>query len=111
MQQATKEKIAELQSMEQKMENILLQKQNFASQLLEVENALAELQDVKGEAYKIIGNIMVSTSREDLKKDLSNRKEILDLRVTSLEKQEDKVKLESKKLQEEVMKDMKKKDG
>ena len=49
--------------------------------------------------------------REDLKKDLSNRKEILDLRVTSLEKQEDKVKLESKKLQEEVMKDMKKKDG
>ncbi|MBI2110713.1 prefoldin subunit [Candidatus Woesearchaeota archaeon] len=111
MQQSTKEKIMQLQTLEQRMQNLLLQKQNFQTQTLEVENALAELKNGKGETYKIIGNVMIAMKREELKKDLTNRKEILDLRVKSLEKEEEKTKSASSILQEEVMKELKKKDG
>ena len=52
MQQSTKEKIMQLQTLEQRMQNLLLQKQNFQTQTLEVENALAELKNGKGETYK-----------------------------------------------------------
>ena len=49
--------------------------------------------------------------KEELQQDLTNRKEILDLRVKSLEKEEEKTKNASSILQEEVMKELKKKDG
>ena len=111
MQQATQEKIAQLQTLEQKMQALLMQKQTFQTQVLEVENALSELKEGTGETYKIIGNIMVATKREELKKDLANRKEVLDLRLKSLEKQEEKIKIDSSKLQSEVMKELKKEDG
>ena len=111
MQSETKEKIMHLQTLEQQMQNLLLQKQNFQTQLLEIENALSELKEGSGETYKIIGNIMIASKREDLKKDLGNRKEIIELRIKNLEKQEEKIKNESHNIQEEVMQSLKKKDG
>jgi prefoldin beta subunit len=103
------EKINELQLLEQNSQSFMLQKQNFQVQLMEVESALKELEKTK-EAYKIVGNIMVSSSKSDLKKDLESKKEMLELRVKSLEKQEEKLKEKSSKLQEEVMLEMKEKE-
>ncbi len=100
----TKEKINDLQMMEQKLQSFMMQKQTFQVQLLEVENALTELKSTKGTSYKIVGNIMVETKKEDLTKDLENKKEILDLRIKSLEKQEEKIKKEASELQQEIVK-------
>jgi prefoldin beta subunit len=74
-----KEQISQLQLVEQKLQGILLQKQTFQTQLLEVENALNELKKAKGDTFKIIGNIMVASKKEALNKDLKSKKEILDL--------------------------------
>lgn len=76
---------------------------------METESALSELEKSK-EAYKIVGNIMVSSTKAQLKKDLESKKEMLELRVKSLEKQEEKIKEKSSKLQEEVMSEMKEKE-
>jgi len=103
------EKINELQLIEQNMQSFLLQKQNFQTQLLEVESALKELETTK-EAYKIVGNIMVSAKKDELKKDLESKKEMFDLRIKSFEKQEQKLKEKASKLQEEVMSQMKEKE-
>ena len=91
----TKEKINDLQLMEQKLQSFLIQKQSFQVQLLEVENALTEIKSAKGSSYKIVGTIMVETKKEDLTKDLENKKEVLDLRIKTLEKQEEKIKKEA----------------
>ena len=72
----TEQKIAQLQLMEQNLQSFLMQRQQFQSQLVEVESALKEL-DKSKESYKIVGNIMVSTSKEELKKDLEEKKYIL----------------------------------
>lgn len=99
----TEQKIAQLQLYEQSLQNILMQKQQFQSQSVEIESALKELESTK-EAYKIVGNIMVSTKKEDLKKDLNSKKETTTLRIKTLEKQEDQIREKAKKLQEEVSK-------
>ncbi len=105
--QDTQEKIQRLQLIEQNLQNFLAQKQQFQSQLFELENALKEL-ETTSQAYKIIGNIMIASNKEDLKKDLGQKKEITELRISSIEKQEKQLKDKAKKIQEEVMGSMKK---
>ena len=106
MEKETEEKIGRLQLMEQNLQNFLVQKQQFQAQLVEVESALNELKNTK-EAYKIVGNIMVSSTKEDLEKDLKEKKKMLDLRVATIEKQEDIIKEKAKKIQQEVLSKMK----
>lgn len=103
----SEEKLQKLTLLEQNLNNILLQKQNFQMQEVEIENALAELKECK-EAYQIIGNIMVKTEGDKLKKDLESKKEIIELRIRNIEKQEIKIKEEANKLQKEVINEIKK---
>ncbi len=103
----TEQKIGQLQMFEQSLQNLLVQKQQFQTQLVEVESALKELDGSK-EAYKIVANIMVSTKKEDLNKDLEEKKESLNLRIKTLEKQETTIKEKAQKLQKDVMESMKK---
>ena len=102
----TEQKIAQLQLHEQGLQNILIQKQQFQAQSIEIESALKELETTK-EAYKIVGNLMVASKKEDLKKDLESKKETVNLRIKTLEKQETQIKERAKRLQEEVSKDIK----
>jgi prefoldin beta subunit len=102
----TEQKIAQLQLYEQSLQNILMQKQQFQSQLVEIESALKELEATK-EAYKIVGNIMVNAKKEELKKDLDGKKETINLRIKTMEKQENEIREKTKKIQEEVSKKIK----
>jgi len=104
----TQESIGKLQAIEQQVQTMAMQKQQFQSQLFEVENALKELKTSKT-AYKIVGNIMVLSDKEKLEKDLQQKKEIADLRVANLDKEEKKLKEKAKKLQEELLSALKKK--
>ena len=102
----TEQQISQLQLFEQSLQNILMQKQQFQSQSMEIESALKELEK-KEKENKIVGNIMVSSKKEDLKKDLESKKEIVDLRVKTIEKQENSIREKAKKIQEEVSKNIK----
>ena len=102
----TKEKISQLQLIEQNLHTFLTQKQTFQSQLLEVENALDELESAEGNVYKVVGQVMVSSTKEKLTKDLKERFDVLKLRINSIEKQEKSVKEKAEKIQAEVMKDI-----
>jgi len=101
----SEKKLSQLQMLEQGMQNMLMQKQQFQLQQVEIESALKELEKVN-EAYKIIGNIMVLSKKEDLKSDLTSKKEVIELRIKSMEKQEDQLREKASKLQSEVLKEM-----
>ena len=106
MTKETEQKIGQLQLYEQSAQSILSQKQQFQMQLVEIESALSELEKSE-EAYKIIGNIMVASKKEDLKTDLNSKKDIVSLRLKTLEKQENQIKEKAEKLQAEVLKKIK----
>lgn len=95
-----------MQLLEQNMQNFMQQKQQFQSQLIEINSAIEELEKSE-EAYKIIGNVMVLSKKEDLKKDLGSKKEMVELRIKTIEKQEAELKEKAKKLQGEVLSEMK----
>jgi len=106
MTKEAQENVQRLQMLEQNAQAAGMQKQQFQAQLFEVEGALSELK-TSPTAYKIIGGIMIGVEKEALLKDLQNQKEMLELRVESLEKQEKQLKDKSKQLQEEVLSSVK----
>lgn len=100
----TEQKIAQLQIYEQNLQNFFIQRQTFQNQVLEIDNALKELKDTKEDTYKLVGNIMLKKSKDDLIKDLKSLKEVLDLRVKNIEKQEKSIKDKTKGMRDEVIK-------
>ena len=106
MNKEIQEKINQLSLIDQSMQQYAMQKQQFAAQLNEIDSAEKELENSNSQ-FKIIGNIMVSMDKEKLKKDLTEKKEILSLRVESFEKQEDKLREKAQALQNEVLASMK----
>lgn len=107
MDKESERKVQELQLIEQNLSNSLMQKQTFQARLLENENALKEIETSKKQSYRIIGNILVAMDKEKLKKDLTNEKEIFELRIKNIERQEEKFKEKAQQLQAEVLKDLK----
>ena len=103
----TEQKISQLQILEQNLQNFLMQKQQFQSQLIEIDSAINELVDAK-KSYKIIGNIMVDANKEVLSEDLKEKKKIVELRIKGLEKEEESIKEKAKRLQNEVISKLKK---
>lgn len=105
MTKETQEKINQLQMAEQNLQSYLQQKQSYQSQQLEIDSALKEL-DKTDQAYKIVGNIMIKNSKEDLKKGLESKKELVSMRLKNVEKQEAALREKTKQIQEEFLKEM-----
>lgn len=101
------EKISQLQMIEQNMQAILAQKQQFQAQLAEIDSALEEIKKSE-EAYKIVGNLMIKSDRKTLEDDLKKKKEIVELRLKTMERQENMLKEKAQKTQADVLGEMKK---
>ncbi|MCB9358790.1 prefoldin subunit [Candidatus Woesearchaeota archaeon] len=100
------EKISQLQLLEQGMQSFNMQKQQLQANILEFESALEELDNTDA-SYKIIGNIMVKVDQDKLKKSLEEDKKNAEIRIKAVEKQEDSMKEKAKRIQQEVMEEMK----
>ena len=109
MNKETEQKIGQLQLMEQNLQNFIMQKQKFQTQLFEIENALKELEETKDKTYKIVGTVMIASKKEDLIKDLNQTKSVLELRIKTLEKQEKSIKGKASEMQGDIMSQLKKK--
>ncbi|MBD3310586.1 prefoldin subunit beta [Candidatus Woesearchaeota archaeon] len=103
------EKMSQLQLLEQNMQALVTQKQQFQSQLNEIESALEELGKSQ-ESYKMVGNIMVKSDKKDLEEDLKKKKEVAELRIKTIEKQEASLKEKAQKTQTEVLGNIKEKE-
>ena len=98
-----KEMVFQFQTYQQQMQSILIQKESLRLQLMEIDKAVEELNTTNQEkAYKITGNIMISKPVADLKKELAENKEAIDVRIKSLEKTEERITARLKELQEKL---------
>lgn len=97
--------VGQFQTYQQQLQSVLIQKETMQMQLLEMNKALEELDSTKNEkAYKITGQIMVIKSVEELKKELGETKEAVEVRIKSLEKTEEKITEKLKGLEMELRK-------
>ncbi len=96
----TKNLIVQFQNYQQQLQSILIQKESLKMQNLEIDRAMEELNSTNQKnAYKIAGQIMISKTVEELKKELNETKENIDVRVKSLEKSEERINNKLKDLQ------------
>ncbi|MFA5796848.1 MAG: prefoldin subunit beta [Candidatus Woesearchaeota archaeon] len=96
------EKINQIQLVQQNMQNLAAQRQQFHIQLTELESALKEISSSL-KTYKIIGNIMVAQDKEKLHAELIEREEMTKVRIASIEKQEAKLREKVESLQQEIV--------
>jgi len=82
------QKIQEMQILEQKLQNTILQKQSFQMELAETDAALTEIDKAGDEVFKIIGQLMIKSEKSKIKEELLNKQKILELRISTFEKQE-----------------------
>ncbi|HLC51928.1 MAG TPA: prefoldin subunit [Candidatus Nanoarchaeia archaeon] len=99
-------KVQQLQLTQQNLQTILIQKQQIESQLAEFSSALMELSTTDS-AYKVLGKIMVAMPAERLKKELQEKKEVVEIRFQNFIQQEKKIQKTLEMLQKEALEEMK----
>jgi prefoldin beta subunit len=102
------DKVSQLQVLQQNLQNVSLQKQQLHTQVIEIDSALTELKNTS-QAYKIVGKIMLASSKEELEKDLLEKKEVIEIRLKNFVQQEEKLQQNIDDLQKEVMEELKNK--
>ncbi len=103
----TQKTIQELQILEHNLNNLLMQKQAFQLELNETLNALEEIKNTDEAIYKMVGSIMVKGDKKKIHEELSEKKDVLQMRMSSIEKQEKLFESKAKELQEEARKSFK----
>lgn len=98
----TEKQIQELQIYEQALQNFLMQKQTLDVEIGEINNAINELKKSGDEVYKILGSVMLKADKETLSKELSEKKKLLELRISSVEKQGKLIEDKAEKLKKEI---------
>ena len=86
------EQLARIQQLQSTLQSLLLQKQRLELELSETERALKALEAIPEDAkvYRAVGSILVEKTREEVVRELSERKEFLEMRSKVLARQETK---------------------
>ncbi len=100
-------KMQEIQILEQTLHNISFQKQAFQLELSETIETLKNLQSSGDEIFKIVGQLMIKADRKKTQEELGNKQKLLELRIKSIEKEEDSLSKNVVSLREELMKQKK----
>lgn len=96
--------LVRLQQLQNQLNRLLAEKSVIDSELREVNKILQELSNLPAgtTVYKIVGNLLVKTDKETIQKELDDRKEILELRSRTYQKQENLLRTQLEDLQKKV---------
>ncbi|MDQ3869860.1 MAG: prefoldin subunit beta [Thermoproteota archaeon] len=89
-----REQVSRLQQLQQNLQAIMMQKQQIELEIVETDRALEELKKigVDDAVYKSAGPLLIKANKEDTLKELEEKKDLSNTRVTVLAKQEARVK-------------------
>ena len=99
-----KEQLARLQQLQQNLQAIMMQKQQIELEISETERALEELKKTTSDdvVYKLAGPLLVKSDRDNLIKELEEKKELSNTRTVVLGKQESRVKENLKEVENKI---------
>ena len=101
--------IMQFQQVQQQAQAIATQRMQLDLQLKEVERSLAEVEklDDKAEIYKNVGAILMRSRTPLIKGGLQEKKETLELRIKTIQRQGEKAQQRLKEMQEKIQKELK----
>lgn len=91
--QQIQDKLAQFQTLQQQLQLMALQKQQFIINGNDIENALTELGKISGseKVYKAAGMLLIESSKTESEKSLKEDKEVNETRIKVVERQEKKL--------------------
>ena len=93
MQDEVRDKIMQYQQMQESLQYFMIQEQQLKSKISESEEALKKIENYnEGKIYAIVGRIMVETKKDETIVKLKEDKDIAEVRLKSMERQEAKLK-------------------
>jgi prefoldin beta subunit len=97
--------LVRFQELQEQLKAIILRKQQFDLETKEVDKALTESKNLADDAviYKSVGVLLFKTDKAKIVTELTERKEELELRVKTIEKQEQRLKLQLEELRKTIM--------
>lgn len=104
------EQLVRFEQLQQNLQAIVAQRQRVEAELMEVEKALEELKKAPQNAavYKLAGTIMLKANRDELIKELEEKKELANTRIMVLKKQEERLKSNLQEIQNKINEALKK---
>lgn len=99
-----REQVSRLQQLQQNLQAIMMQKQQIELEIVETDRALEELKKIgiDDAVYKSAGPLLIKANKEDTLKELEEKKELSNTRVTVLAKQETRVKDNLKEVENKI---------
>ncbi|MCS7098059.1 MAG: prefoldin subunit beta [Candidatus Methanomethyliaceae archaeon] len=93
-----------LQEQQEQYKALLLRKQQFEMELKEIERALQECSNLPEDTtiYKSVGTLLFKTEKNKVISELNERKEELDLRIKTIEKQEQRLRQQLEELRKSI---------
>ena len=100
--------LVRFQEMQEQYKTIVLRKQQFDLEAKEVDRALNEAKNLADDAvvYKSVGMLLFRTDKVKIIAELTEKKEELDLRVKTIERQEQRIKTQLEELRKSIMEQM-----
>ncbi|MHA1377805.1 MAG: prefoldin subunit beta [Candidatus Helarchaeota archaeon] len=91
---ALQHQIVQLQQLQQRLEILVTQKSQLEIQLKETERALSELENLSDDStvYKSVGAILVKSEKNKVKEELIDKKDTLEMRIKTVQRQEERTK-------------------
>jgi prefoldin beta subunit len=99
-----REQLSRLQQLQQNLQAVMMQKQQVELEIVETDRALEELRKMEGDnaVYKGAGPLLIKTNKDDVLKELEERKELSNTRLTVLGKQEIRIKDNLKEVENKI---------
>jgi prefoldin beta subunit len=105
---AVQERLLRLQQLQQSLQATMMQKQQTELELNENDTALEEVQKIQEDTpmYKSIGSLLIKTEKTKITTELTERRELLNTRISVLTKQEERLRSQMKDLQTKLQQDL-----
>lgn len=101
----TQQILIDMQTYQQQLQSTMIQKESLNLQNAEIEGALEEMKKTKeSEVFKAVGPILIKAKKTEVEKEFAEKKELIDVRLKSLKKQEDRLKDKIQEAQEKFQK-------
>jgi prefoldin beta subunit len=99
-----REQVSRLQQLQQNLQAIMMQKQQLEVEMVETDRALEELKKAGADdaVYKNAGSVLIKAKKEEVIKELEEKKELSNTRTMVLGKQEARVKDNLKEVENKI---------
>jgi prefoldin beta subunit len=99
-----REQISRLQQLQQNLQAIMMQKQQLEAEMVETDRGLQELKKASPDdaIYKNAGSVLIKAKKDEVLKELEEKKELSNTRIMVLGKQEARVKENLKEVENKI---------